>query len=105
MENGVSHARQADNQAVVVTIAKRTHYFGLVAVAISCLLGSGFYRGWFALSTQKEALTHKVDINLAVDPDRIERDAKKAANLTKMKAADLSAKLKKEAEQLRRQSA
>ncbi len=104
MEKCVSDTAHANNGPVVVAIVKKAHYLGLVAVAISCLVGIGFYRGWFALSTQKETVTHKVDINLTVDPDKIERDAKKAAEMTKAEAAELSAKLKKEAKQLREQS-
>jgi hypothetical protein len=104
MEKSVSDTGQANNRPVVVAMVKKTHYLGLVAVVIGCLVGIGFYRGWFALSTQTETATHKVDINLTVDPDRVERDAKRAAELTKAEAAELSAKLKKEAKQLREQS-
>jgi hypothetical protein len=104
MEKNVSDTGQATNRPVVVAIVKKSHYLGLAAVVVACLVGIGFYRGWFALSTQKEMVTHKVDIDLTVDPDRIARDAKKAAELTKAEAAALSAKLKKESNQLREQS-
>jgi len=89
-----------------ITVApKETHSlrFFLVVVVV-CLLGVGFYRGWFAFSTREEPLTHKVDIDLTVDTDKIKHDTKKAAETTKREAAELSAKVKEEAKQLRRQS-
>jgi hypothetical protein len=104
METNASRARQTDNPPLVVAMPKRTHSLAVAAmIVLCCLLGTGFYRGWFALSTRQETITHKVDINLTVDPERIKQDTKKAAVLTEEKAADLSKKLKKEASALRQQ--
>jgi hypothetical protein len=81
-----------------ITVApKETHSLRFFLVA-------GFSRGWFAFSTREEPLTHKVDIDLTVDTDKVKHDTKKAAETTKREAAELSAKVKEEAKQLRRQS-
>lgn len=37
----------------------------------------GFYRGWFAVTTGRESLSHKVDVNLTLDPDKVRDDAGK----------------------------
>ncbi len=44
----------------------------LIAVVV---VGLGFYRGWFAVSGGREAVSHKVDLNLTVDPDKAKADA------------------------------
>ena len=51
------------------------------------ILSLGFYRGWFALTKSgPDARSHKVNINLAVDPDKVKADAatvkEKSAELT-----------------------
>jgi hypothetical protein len=59
-----------------------------VLFAISILVvGLGFYRGWFALSSSTPAAgSNKVNINLATDPDKMKQDAQmvsdKATELT-----------------------
>lgn len=41
------------------------------------ILGLGFYRGWFAQSkSAPNAKSHQVNINLAVDPDKVKTNAK-----------------------------
>ena len=46
----------------------------LVVLAI-VVVGVGFYRGWFALSSPTtDTGSHKVNINLTVDPDKVKAD-------------------------------
>ena len=49
-------------------------------------VGLGFYRGWFTVSGGREAVTHKVDVNLTVDTDKVKSDVESV----KDKAHDLS---------------
>jgi hypothetical protein len=47
-------------------------------VLLLCVIGIGFYRGWFALSSNSpDAGNGKVNINLTVDPDKARQDAEK----------------------------
>ena len=52
---------------------KRLRLLLIVLVIIG--VGLGFYRGWFAVSGGREAVTHKVDVNLTVDTDKVKSDA------------------------------
>ena len=59
----------------------------VVFVLMICVVGFGFYRGWFALSSPDPAGgSNQVNINLATDPDKMKEDAEavkdKAAELT-----------------------
>ena len=59
----------------------------VVLVLVVCVVGFGFYRGWFALSSPDPAGgSNEVNINLATDPDKMKEDAEavkdKAAELT-----------------------
>ena len=61
--------------------------FAFLIVVVICLAGIGFYRSWFTVSSpSSNAESHKVDINLTVDPDKVKADAgtvkEKAAELT-----------------------
>jgi len=48
----------------------------LIVLAI-CIIGFGFYRGWFSLSGHGgDATNNKIDVNLTVDPDKVKDDAK-----------------------------
>ena len=51
---------------------KRLRSFLIVLVIIG--VGLGFYRGWFVVSGGREAVTHKVDVNLTVDTDKVKED-------------------------------
>ena len=62
---------------------KRLRSFLIVLVIIG--VGLGFYRGWFVVSGGREAVTHKVDVNLTVDTDKVKADAE----AVKDKATDL----------------
>jgi len=46
----------------------------VLLVLVLCVVGLGFYRGWFVLSSH-EAGSNKVDINLTVDRDKVTQDA------------------------------
>ena len=62
---------------------KRLRSFLIVLVIIG--VGLGFYRGWFVVSGGREAVTHKVDVNLTVDTDKVKADTE----ALKDKATDL----------------
>lgn len=50
---------------------------------VLCVVGFGFYRGWFSLTTSSpEPGNNKVNINLAVDPDKAKADVKSATDKT-----------------------
>jgi cell division protein FtsX len=44
-------------------------------VLLVCVVALGFYRGWFALSSQNPNGGNKVNINLTVDRDKMQEDA------------------------------
>ena len=47
-------------------------------VLILCVVGIGFYRGWFAMSSNgADTGDGKVNINLTMDPDKAKQDAEK----------------------------
>ncbi len=46
----------------------------LIVVAV-VLVGVGFYRGWFVLSSGQQVGSNKVDVNLTVDTDKVKADA------------------------------
>ena len=53
----------------------------------ACVVGFGFYRGWFAMSSPKSpAGNNEVNINLSTDKDKIKQDVQtvkdKASELT-----------------------
>ena len=57
----------------------------LIVLAVS-VVSVGFYRGWFTVSGSREAESHKLDVNLTVDTDKVKEDAEtvkaKAKKLT-----------------------
>jgi hypothetical protein len=47
----------------------------VVLVLLLCVVGFGFYRGWFSLSSPSAgAGSNKVNISLTVDPDKVKAD-------------------------------
>ena len=61
--------------------------FAFLIVLVICVAGIGFYRSWFTVSRQSpDAESHKVDINVTVDPDKVKADAE----IVKEKAAELT---------------
>lgn len=47
----------------------------VVLVLLLCVVGFGFYRGWFSVSSPKTGVgTNQVNISLTVDPDKMKAD-------------------------------
>ena len=68
--------------------------FAFLIVVVICVAGIGFYRSWFTVSSpDSNAESHKVDINLTVDPDKVKADA----DIVKDKAAELTGQVTEEA--------
>ena len=54
----------------------RAQYVVVLLVLAICVVGFGFYRGWFALSSPSPtAGSNEVNINLATDTDKMKEDA------------------------------
>ena len=61
--------------------------FAVVIVLAICVIGFGFYRGWFALSSPSPAAgSDQVNVNLATDTGQMKDDA----DAVKDKAAELT---------------
>jgi len=57
--------------------------FMVLMVLALLVVGFGFYRGWFALSSRSpDAGSNKVNINLTVDRDKMQEDAEAVQNKT-----------------------
>ncbi len=57
--------------------------WSLIVLAV-CVVGLGFYRGWFVLSSHsRDTGSHKVDVNLTVDQDKMKQDGEKVREKTK----------------------
>ena len=51
--------------------------FAVLFVLVVCVVAIGFYRGWFALSSSNvDDGSNKVNVNLTVDKDKMQDDAK-----------------------------
>ena len=58
-------------------------FIAVVAVVALLVIGVGFYRGWFAVSSSEgDKSSNKVNVNLTVDGDKIEEDAEAVKNKT-----------------------
>jgi hypothetical protein len=53
----------------------------LVAILLVCVVGLGFYQGWFHLTSQES--DNKSHITLTVDQDKMRADEKKVESLGK----------------------
>lgn len=60
------------------------NFFAVLVVLAICVVGFGFYRGWFALSSPPDG--DQVNINLATDTGKMKDDA----TAVKDKAAELT---------------
>jgi len=60
----------------------------VVIVLALVVVGLGFYRGWFTLSSPGDKSSHKVNVNLTVDGDKFQDDARTVKN----KATELTGK-------------
>jgi len=57
--------------------------YAVVIVLALIVVGVGFYRGWFALSSSTaDQGNNKVNVNLTVDPDKVKEDAEAVQNKT-----------------------
>ena len=54
----------------------------MLFVLLLCIIGVGFYRGWFTLSSNRDTGSNKIDVNLTVDPDKAKEDAAKVKEKT-----------------------
>lgn len=64
-------------------------WFAVVIVLVFLVVGLGFYRGWFVLSSpDADKESNKVNVNLSLDKGKIQEDAE----LVKNKAAKLGVK-------------
>jgi hypothetical protein len=54
--------------------------FAMLLIAlIACTVAVGYYRDWFTVSNRhSDSDTHKVNVTLTVDPDKVKEDATKA---------------------------
>lgn len=65
----------------------------VVLVLLVCVVGFGFYRGWFSLSSSSPGMgSDKVNINLTVDPDKMKADTKMSKSKTIEPTAPVTAK-------------
>jgi hypothetical protein len=67
----------------------------LLSVLVIFVVVLGFYRGWFALSSQtRDTESNKVDINLTVDRGKVREDAEKVKDETTKLANKISTEAK-----------
>ena len=55
----------------------------LVIVLAIIVVGAGFYRGWFTLSSNRHVEGHKVNVNLTVDEGKMKQDGEKLKEKTR----------------------
>lgn len=71
--------------------------FGVPILLLVLVIGIGFYRGWFSMSSQTEnPVNNNAEIRVAVDRDKIEADAE----ALKEKAQELTGEAKEKASEL-----
>ena len=69
----------------------------VLVVLVLCVVGVGFYRGWFALSSPtRDTESNKVNVNLSMDGDKVTEDVE----TVKDKTAELTGKVTEEAKEL-----
>jgi hypothetical protein len=67
----------------------------VLAVLLLCLVGIGFYRGWFSLSSSKpDAEGKKVNVTVSVDKGKMKSDVEKAKEKVKEEVGTLEGKMK-----------
>lgn len=47
----------------------------LIVVLSIFVVGVGFYRGWFTVTREQEAVSHNIDVKLSVDTAKVRHDA------------------------------
>ena len=69
--------------------------FPVLTLLLILVIGLGFYRGWFALSRSAPDLgSHKVNVNLTVDRDKMQADAVSVKNQATQLAGKVSEEVK-----------
>ena len=68
----------------------------LVVVLLICLVGIGFYRGWFSASSRHDTEGDKVNTTITVDKGKVKSDVKKAKEKVKEEVKELEGDVKKE---------
>ena len=67
----------------------------LVIVLLLCLVGIGFWRGWFSVSSPKpDTEGNKVNVNMSVGKGKIKSDIKKAERKVEKGVSELEGKTK-----------
>ena len=57
--------------------------FAVLIVLVLLVVGFGFYRGWFALTSRStDGGSNKVNINLTVDGDKMQEDVRSVQDKT-----------------------
>ena len=49
----------------------------VLVILVVVVVGPGFYRGWFVVSSGHDSASNKVDVNLTLDRDKVKQDAGK----------------------------
>ena len=71
----------------------KNRLFPVLIVVVLLVIGFGFYRGWFAMSSSNaDKGSNKVNVNLTMDGDKMQEDATAVQN----KTAELTGGAKKE---------
>jgi len=67
----------------------------VLAVLVICLVGIGFYRGWFSLSSSRPQTDgDKVNVNLTVDKGKMKSDVKRAEGKVEKEVKEIEGDLK-----------
>jgi len=73
----------------------RSHGAKLLVVLFVCLIGIGFWRGWFSVSSPRtDTEGDKVNVSVSVDKGKIKSDIKKAERKVEKGVSELEGKTK-----------
>ena len=61
-------------------------------VLVVCLIGIGFYRGWFSFSSHGTEESDKVNVSVSVDKKKMKSDVVKVENKVKQEVKELEGK-------------
>jgi uncharacterized membrane protein YjgN (DUF898 family) len=67
----------------------------VLVVLLICLVGIGFYRGWFSVSSPNPD-ADKVNVNVSVDKGKMKSDVKEAEQKVKEEIKEIEGKAKEE---------
>ncbi|MGB4712326.1 MAG: hypothetical protein WBH50_11170 [Fuerstiella sp.] len=60
----------------------------LITVFAIIVLAVGLYRGWFAVTGEREEVSHNVDVKLSVDTEKVKHDAESVKKVLKPQTSD-----------------